>query len=304
MKISVIVPIYNMEDFIEQTIKCLMEQDDTNIEFLLINDGSTDETLNIMKNICENDKRFRIFSIKNNGYGYACNLGINQSKGSFWAIYEPDDFITSDFYSTLRKIAEKYKQADVIRYNGIYRNCNKKIKKLYSWENKFTEQIIDKYTLKRFWNSHPSIFNGIYRRSFTIQKNVWFCETPSASFQDAMFMVSLFYANPSIYIINEAKYTYVIHEKQSINYINEKIDYIIASWKKELDWVLNNGFNDRSFLLYRIFIQMKGIINKVSLENKKKIIYEFKQISKNNYFIKNKIPTIKQKINYTINKII
>ena len=300
MKISVIVPIYNMEKYIERAITCLKAQDEKNIEFILVNDGSTDSTKNILEKLCKKDKRFCIFNINNKGYGYACNYGIRNSNGEFWAIYEPDDCISYDFYSNLNKISDLYKLADVIRYNGIFRQENNEIYKLYNWEKKFTEKVIDKYTLKRFWKSHPSIFNGLYRKTFTIQKNIWFCETPSASFQDAIFMISLFYANPSIYIINKTKYTYFIHKNQSINFIDKKIDYIIESWKKEEEWINSNGIVDKSFYLYRIYIQMKHILNKVTLKNKNKIIQEFKKISKNNIVLKDKISSLKEKSEYTI----
>ena len=200
MKISVIVPIYNMEKFIMRAISCLKAQDEPNIEFLLVNDGSTDATLNILEQLCANDGRFHIFSMENRGYGHACNFGIKQATGDFWAIYEPDDCITPDFYSCLWQTADRYSQADIIRYNGIYRHENGQSRTLYHWKQNFTGKILDKYALKRFWRSHPSVFNGIYRKNFMRQKSVCFCETPGASFQDAMFVVSLFYANPSIYI--------------------------------------------------------------------------------------------------------
>lgn len=288
-----------MEKFIAQAIDCLKRQDDPDIEFILINDGSTDSTLYIMESLCADDDRFRIFSMPNKGYGYTCNFGIHQSLGEFIAIYEPDDFITSDFYSNLRCAAEMFSQADVIRYNGIYCNKNGNLKRLYCWKKQFTEKIIDKYTLKRFWRSHPSIFNGIYRKSFILQKSIYFCETPEASFQDAMFMVSLFYANPSLYIIDDIKYIYTIHTMQSINFINDKIDFIIKSWDIELDWISKNGFKDYNFFLYKVFIQMNNVIKKVSPENKEKILQKFKTL-RNNYSIDSSIPTIMEKIKYTL----
>ena len=64
MKISVIVPIYNMENFIARTISCLQEQEEPNLEFLLVNDGSTDSTLSLMQKMCEGDARFQIFTMK------------------------------------------------------------------------------------------------------------------------------------------------------------------------------------------------------------------------------------------------
>ncbi len=300
MKISVIVPIYNMENFITRAISCLKAQDEPNLECILVNDGSTDATLSIAERLCADDGRFHIFSTENRGYGHACNFGIRQATGDFWAIYEPDDCIAPDFYSTLRETAERYSQADVIRYNGIYRHENGTLRTLYHWKQNFTGRIIDKYALKRFWRSHPSVFNGIYRKDFMLQKSVSFCETPGASFQDAMFIVSLFYANPSIYIIDNIKYTYTIHDMQSINFVDDKIDFVIEAWTKEADWISKNGFRDHDFFLYKVFTQMNSLLKRVSPESREKIMHKFKRLNKGKIYLDSDIPTITQKIKYAL----
>ena len=300
MKISVIVPIYNMEKFIAQTISCLKAQEASNLEFVLVNDGSTDGTLSIMEQLCADDARFHIFNMENKGYGHACNLGIKHATGDFIAIYEPDDCISSDFYSCLEKTAERYNQADVIRYNGIYCFENGILRPVYHWKKYFTGRIIDKYAMKRFWRSHPSVFNGIYRRNFILQKSVLFCETPSASFQDAMFMVSLFYANPSIYIVDDIKYTYTVHNMQSVKFADDKIEFVIKAWEIESDWISSNGFRDNDFFLYKVFTQMNSLRKRVSCENREKLTQKFKQLNKGKIYLSSDIPTIVQKMKYAL----
>ncbi len=301
MKISVIVPFYNMEAFAARAVSSLKNQDEPNVEFILVNDGSTDNTLSILQNLCAKDERFQILNIEENqGYGRAVNVGIQQSKGDFWGIFEPDDVLPPDFYSTLLKSANTFQQADVIRYNGIF--CEEKgfSKRLYHWEEEFAGKVLDKYALKRFWHSHPSVFNGIYRKSFTLQKSVFFCETPGASFQDAMFMVSLFYANPSILIINEVKYRYTLHSGQSIAFANEKVDVVIQNWEKEKEWIGANAFKDFEFFLYKVFIQMESLLKKVSPENQKKLLKAFKTFTHGKVYLHNPIPTGKQKMKYAL----
>ena len=255
VKISVIVPIYNMEKFILHAVDCLKKQNMDDIEFIMINDGSTDRTMELLSRSVQDDHRFRIVSMENHGYGHACNFGIAHAKGEYVAIYEPDDIIENDFYSTLLEAANRFPHADVIRYNGFYKNINGNIQRLYTWEKKYTDQILDKYQMKRFWRSHPSVYNGLYRTEFLRVKNVVFCESPGASFQDVTFMVSLFYSNPSIYIINDIKYYYTIHEMQSINNVSSKIDNIIMNWNDEYNWMNKNGITDKSFFVYRICMQ-------------------------------------------------
>ena len=286
VKISVVVPIYNMERFISQAVKCLKDQDMDDIEFIMINDGSTDRTMEILAEEIKDDGRFRVISMENHGYGYACNYGMQCAKGKYIAIYEPDDIIKDDFYSTLKKYALKFPHADIIRYNGFYKNKDGEVHRLYKWEKKYTHHILDKYQMKRFWRSHPSVYNGLYHAEFLRVKNIVFCESPGASFQDVTFMISLFYSNPSIYIIDDVKYYYTIHEMQSINGIRMKIDNIIMNWNDEYKWMREKGINDYSFFLYRICMQIYSIFKSVHDKNiKDKIYYELYKIINIHYLM-------------------
>lgn len=294
VRISVIVPIYNMERFISQAVKCLKDQDMDDIEFIMINDGSTDRTMEILLDEIKDDSRFRVFSMENHGYGYACNCGMRNAKGEYIAIYEPDDTIENDFYSTLLKVALRFPHADVIRYNGFYKYVEGCIQRLYAWEDKYTGQILDKYQMKRFWRSHPSVYNGLYRAEFLRVKNIVFCESPGASFQDVTFMISLFYSNPSIYIINDIKYYYTIHEMQSINNISSKIDNIIMNWNDEYNWIKLKGVNNESFFLYRICMQAYSICKNVHDENiRSRILYELHKLIKIKFLMCN-VATVMQ----------
>ena len=241
------------------------------IEFIMINDGSTDRTMEILCEEIKDDGRFRAISMENHGYGYVCNYGMKCAKGKYIAIYEPDDTIKNDFYSTLKSYAFKFPHADIIRYNGFCTNKEGEIHRLYKWEKKYTHHILDKYQMKRFWRSHPSIYNGLYRAEFIRVKNIVFCESPGASFQDVTFMISLFYSNPSIYIIDDVKYYYTIHDMQSINSVCAKIDNIIMNWNDEYKWIKEKGINDYSFFLYKVCMQAYSICKKI---NDNKIRYK------------------------------
>ena len=272
MKISVVVPIYNMEKFILNTIDCLKKQTEENIEFLMVNDGSKDNTLSILYKNCNNDSRFQIYNMENHGYGFVCNFGIKKSKGDYIAIYEPDDSIDEDFYEELGEIADLFPEADVIRYNGIYCRSEKETKRLYHWESKYLEKILDRDTFDRFWKSHPSVFNGLYKKKFILNKDVLFRETPGASFQDATFIISLYYANPKIYVVDSVKYYYTEHDMQSVKFVDEKVDYIIQGWKQEKKWLKKNKYKDFDFFYYKVFVQLKSLLSKVSKNNQKKLI--------------------------------
>lgn len=302
MRLSVIVPLYNVEDYIDRTIFCLKNQLYKDIEVILVNDGSTDLTYNKIKNIKNINKNFKVINLeKNKGYGNACNIGINESNGDYIAIYEPDDYITIDFYKCLMDIVIKNKNIDIVKYNGIWGVKNKEIRKIYTWNNKYINKEIKAIEFKRFWRSHPSIYNAIYRKKFIIEKKILFCDTPQAAFQDAMFVVSLYYSNPIVYIVGKAKYFYEMHENQSINFPDCKIDSIIESWNKELQWLKNNNYKNFDFFLYKIYMQVKNILKKISNENKIKLRKNFYSIKKkcgNKFFLQDEISTKIEKIRY------
>lgn len=288
-----------MEKFIERAIACLKSQDCTAIEFFLVNSGSTDSTMNLVEPLIKDDQRFQIFSIEDHGYGYACNYGIKHANGDFFAIFEPDDWIPADFYSELKLAAEHNIQANVIRYNGFYKVKNNQKYSLYHWEEKFIDKIFDRYEHKRFWKSHPSVFNGIYRTNFIRMKDGYFRETPGASYQDVMFMVSLFYLNPLIYILDKKKYCYQIHKYQSINFVNKKVDAIIDSWIQEKQWMDKHRITKRMFFLLAAYRQMLSVRCKLTEQNRKKIIRGFKELKGPPYFLYPAI-TYKEKIKQSI----
>lgn len=297
-----IVPLYNVENYIDRAIFCLKNQLYKDIEVILVNDGSTDLTYNKIKNINNINKNFKVINLeKNKGYGNACNIGINESNGDYIAIYEPDDYITIDFYKCLMDIVIKNQYIDIVKYNGIWGVKNKEIRKIYTWNNKYINKEIKAIEFKRFWRSHPSIYNAIYRKKFIKEKKILFCDTPQAAFQDAMFVVSLYYSNPIVYIVGKAKYFYEMHENQSINFPNCKIESIIESWNKELQWLKNNNYENFDFFLYKIYMQVKKILKKISNENKIKLRKNFYSIKKkcgNKIFLQDEISTIIEKIRY------
>ena len=82
-KISIIVPVYNVESYLEKCVKSILNQTYSNFEVLLINDGSTDNSPNICENLKELDSRIKIFHKKNEGVSATRNFGIENSAGKF-----------------------------------------------------------------------------------------------------------------------------------------------------------------------------------------------------------------------------
>ena len=100
-KISVIVPVYNVEAYLERCVESILKQTYTNFELLLINDGSTDQSGALCDQLASRNENIKVFHIKNAGVSNARNVGIQNSTGEWITFVDGDDFITNDYLETL-----------------------------------------------------------------------------------------------------------------------------------------------------------------------------------------------------------
>ena len=100
-KISIIVPVYNVEAYLERCVESILKQTYTNFELLLINDGSTDTSGYLCDQLASKNENIRVFHIENRGVSNARNLGIERSRGEWITFIDSDDFITNDYLETL-----------------------------------------------------------------------------------------------------------------------------------------------------------------------------------------------------------
>ena len=106
--ISVIVPVYNVEKYLEECLDSIQNQTFSNIEIILVNDGSSDNSKEICKKYCEQDNRFKLINQTNQGQSVARNTGVAASKGEFIAFVDSDDIIRQDYLEVLmRHMSEK-----------------------------------------------------------------------------------------------------------------------------------------------------------------------------------------------------
>ena len=104
-KVSVVIPIYNAERFLDQALSSVEKQTHRNLEIICVNDGSTDGSLDIIKAHAARDDRYIVIDKQNEGYGASCNKGIEVAKGEWIAIFEPDDWIESGMYGDMLAFA-------------------------------------------------------------------------------------------------------------------------------------------------------------------------------------------------------
>lgn len=106
--ISVIIPVFNCEKYLNTCINSIVNQTYENLEIILINDGSTDNTKNICDIWKEKDSRIKVYNIKNNGSAYARNIGILNASGDYFYFIDSDDYIESNMLENLLFLMEKY----------------------------------------------------------------------------------------------------------------------------------------------------------------------------------------------------
>lgn len=99
--ISVIVPVYNVETYLEECLDSIQNQTYTDLEVILVNDGSTDGSKAICERYCQTDKRFRLINQSNQGQSVARNTGVTASRGEFIAFVDSDDMILANYLETL-----------------------------------------------------------------------------------------------------------------------------------------------------------------------------------------------------------
>ena len=106
--ISVIVPVYNILEYLPRCVESLCRQTYPNLEILLVDDGSTDGTGQLCDKLGEADARIRVFHKENGGSSSARNLGIAKAKGRYLGFVDSDDYVDSRMYELLEAAIEKY----------------------------------------------------------------------------------------------------------------------------------------------------------------------------------------------------
>jgi glycosyltransferase involved in cell wall biosynthesis len=119
---SVVIPLYNKEEFILNTIKSVLNQTFQDFEIIIVNDGSTDGSFNIVKQI--KDDRIRLFSNKNRGLSFSRNYGIKKAKADFIAFLDADDLWMEDFLKSIFELTSIYKNSYVFasNHNFFFKN--------------------------------------------------------------------------------------------------------------------------------------------------------------------------------------
>lgn len=175
VKISIIVPVYNVEQYLEECLNSLINQTLIGIEIIIVNDGSTDNSTFIINKYKNKYKNIKVINQKNSGLSEARNTGIKNSTGKYLAFVDSDDYVDVDMFEKLYNKAEKFQCnmiiCDMMLYwNKIkmkpYNNLKQDQKNIYELEDLY-KILLDK-------ELNCQVMNKIYRRDIWIKNNITF----------------------------------------------------------------------------------------------------------------------------------
>lgn len=218
-KVSVLVPICNVERYLEECLDSLVAQSFSDFEVLCINDGSTDGSLAIIQRYMETDDRFRVIDKPNSGYGASMNMGLANAIGEYISILESDDFFEPNALELLVDAAER-NQSDVVKADFyLYWSTPQERDELFRIvdEQEVGHTMCPIDDLAIFFRK-PSIWSALYRVSFLRDNGIDFLETPGASYQDAGFNFKVWAsAARATFIVDPILHYRQDNEKSSVN---------------------------------------------------------------------------------------
>lgn len=198
--VSIIMPSLNVATYYRECIESVLAQTLKEIEILCVDAGSTDGTLEILKEEAEKDPRIRIIHSDMRSYGHQMNLGIDAAQGQYIGVVETDDIITPDMFESLYALSENG-TVDLIKGNFWMYYDDDSEKTVPNKERKLVKNTQSSFTLREepfILRGHPSIWSAIYRREFLIENNIRFMEIPGAGWVDNPFYYETFCAAKSI----------------------------------------------------------------------------------------------------------
>lgn len=237
VKVSVVVPVYNSERYLEQCLDSILKQTLVDIEVICVNDGSTDTSLKIMRDYEARDDRIIVLDKENTGYGDSLNRGLALSKGEYIAVVESDDFIDDDMFAILYAKAQE-NDLQIVRSNYYeYREDSGSVfRELVP--GVACDTIFKPSDKEKCFTGEIYLWTSIYKRGFIEENNIRFNNTPGASYQDVSFTFKALACADRAMSVKHAFYNYRLDNPNSSVRSKEKV-YCICDEFDEIERFCN-----------------------------------------------------------------
>lgn len=276
-KISIIVPIYNVETYLRDCMETIINQTYKEIEIILVNDGSTDSSLEICNEYAEKNDKIKIVSKKNGGLSDARNVGLEYATGKYIMFVDSDDYLAFNSCEVLYN-AIKDTEFDFVTANFAFTNNDGTPWKKPMFGDKFENTILDISDYKKsFYLVNSTVWNKIFRKEFIDKNNLKFEYGLLA--EDAVFTTKAFLKAKTTYYIKDIVYYYRQRETKrgnasisfncSVEYfkkVNQAYRIIYNNFKKynEIDFYRYYYAKSTAYILYKF-------IDSVLLSDEEKI---------------------------------
>jgi glycosyltransferase involved in cell wall biosynthesis len=242
MKLSIIIPIYNSEIHLQRCIGSIRNQSYKELEIILVNDGSTDDSHAICESIAKEDDRIIVINQQNSGPAKARNTGIKIAKGDYIGFVDSDDFIDASMYENLGSIASKL-GPDIVVSNFIQYDSNNVtntiIRNSLPYGKLLSRNEIKEYFIKPYYYGGglgiiPSLCNKIYKTDF-LKTNYFAIDETLIRAEDYWFNFYAFKSATTIFAIDRAFYHYFKNEGSIMHTFREnQFDLFVKSREKLL----------------------------------------------------------------------
>lgn len=302
-EISIIIPVYNVEKYLERCLDSVLSQTFQDFEVLVVNDGSTDNSLSILEQYASRDSRIEIISQKNQGLSMARNNGLKNVQGNYVCFLDSDDFIDKNFLMELYNEARKA-DADVVMTSTKYVG-NKKFRK-----DDFAKGAIVPFAEKVSILPHGGCWNKLYKQSFLSKYKLQFPK--GLYWEDNIFTIQVCWFSNKLAVINGDDVSY--------NYVNNPVGITRNPLKEEkrkkdslviaemiMDFIKFQNCNSKdaeivSNFCLRNFINAKHLLQNDFYNEVKRIVGDSVFLKK--IYRKQRKKRIKQKIVHCIKAII
>ena len=264
VKISVVIPVYNAEEFLLESMNSLLNQTFEDFELICVNDGSKDNSLNILNDFAKKDNRVKVFNQENAGCGAARNKALNEAKGDYIYFFDPDDYILSDAFEKLYENAintqsdivlfkiAKFRDGESVDYSSPGFNFDDEFPESFDFNNKsFQYKDVKRHVL----NSSFAPWTKLYKKEFLDSYDDFRFPTGLA-FDDVPFHVMAMLRASKISFIPDYLYHYRLSNPNSVNntssngiYIMDIVD-IVEDFLKQ-----NNYYNEFYNEFYKFKIE-------------------------------------------------
>lgn len=256
-KISIIVPVYNVQTYLRQCLDSLLGQTFSDFELICINDGSTDSSLSILEEYANRDKRIRLITRDNEGYGKTMNQGIAMAKAPYIGIVESDDFVKPEMFEKLYEAMEN-EPVDLVKCN-FYKYTTEDgedIEYSHEYPEDIYGQVIEPIDHPDIYFANSSIWAALYDKQFLDGNKICFNETSGAAYQDISFHFKVLSSAKRMKVIQDALLYYRTDNLMSSVHSPFKI-YCVCDEMHAIEAYIKEQDVERQRKLWPVFTKRK-----------------------------------------------